>query len=61
MPYLICGKKKFGMKKEFENEYEDIKMAEFEFSCLEPVSQYVTLYSKGLENNLEILKIYVDT
>lgn len=58
--YLVSGQKKFGMKKEFENEYDNYKIAKFEYGCLEPVCSYVTLYEKKLENGLNILKIYVD-
>lgn len=58
--YLVSGQKKFGMKKEFEKEYADYKIAEFEYRCLEPVCSYVTLYENKFENQLNILKIYVD-
>lgn len=58
--YLVSGQKKFGMKKEFENEYDDYKIANFEYGCLESVCSYVTLYEKKLESELNILKIYVD-
>lgn len=58
--FVVEGQKKFGMKKEFDKEYIDETIARFEFDCFKPVSQYVTLYKKYKNGNLENIEIYID-